>query len=419
MQDKLSKKLPQQIVYGGMLSALLILGPKWSGFWAFTQTIAGGALALSTIGQVKRHEEGKDVSIAPWQFLKTGVLALGEEYTAMREIVIDRLPEPLAELVSVTEVVGIESEAKFRELHKYSLMIVARTHGGKTWLQHQSAILSLECQSKGGTMRVMDRSYGKRGFRWHGIPRGVIVFTDVVNDLPRLLDEAITIRKARIKAVQDGVQDSFPWYILHLTELNESMTEYESWYEALDDEEKVGVTKPKTLISKLGSLLFDGHGYQMFIRVDAQSLAVGETNLNQAKLAQMNVIVRGSTAIDTKELNKILTDGKYWADKVAKARKDTGDQYIGLAIIGGQPSLFLPPDIAATSKITIAADAELTPSQAAEQWALPYASTISDAESATEAFNLLKDHMPTGYRKQSASNPYYQAIKTIKENSES
>ena len=40
MQDKLSKpKLPQQIVYGGMLSALLMFGPKWSGFWAFTQAI--------------------------------------------------------------------------------------------------------------------------------------------------------------------------------------------------------------------------------------------------------------------------------------------------------------------------------------------------------------------------------------------
>jgi hypothetical protein len=417
MQAKPSKaKLPQQIIYAGILSGALLFGPKWGGFWAFTQATLGGVIGVAGLGQLKRHEEGKEVPDSPWGFIKGGVTALGEEYEEAREIVIARLPEPLAELVQVTEVVGIESESKLRDLHKYSLMIVSKTGGGKTWFQHQSVMLSLQEQARGGTLRVLDRSYGKRGFRWNGLPRGRIVFTDVVNDLPRLLDEAIAIRKTRIQQTQDGVRSHFPAYILHLTELNESMTEYQDWYEALEEDERAGVYKPKTIISKIGSLLFDGHGYQMFVRVDAQSLAVGETDINQAKLAQMNVIVRGPTAINVNELRKVLAgDAKLWADKVAAARKATGDDHISLAIIEGKPTLILPPDLASATTITIADGAEQTQGEAAAAWALGYTETINAANSPTEAFTLLKDHMPEGYRKQSSSNPYYLAIKALKE----
>jgi hypothetical protein len=242
-----------------------------------------------------------------------------------------------------------------------------------------------------------------------------VVFTDVINDLPRLLDEAIAIRKTRIQQTQDGIKTTFPPYILHITELNESMTEYTDWYEQLDDEEKPGVYKPKTITSKIGSLLFDGHGYQMFVVMDAQSFAVGETDLNQAKLAQLNAVVRGPTAINTKELNKVLGDGALWAAKVAKARIDTGNDRISLAIIGGKPSLFLPPDIAATSKITIAAEAEQTLDQVAANWATGYRETISASTSPTKAFEVLREHMPEGYRKQTTGNAYYLAIKALKE----
>jgi len=149
-------------------------------------------------------------------------------------------------------------------------------------------------------------------------------------------------------------------------------------------------------------------------------LAVGETSLNMAMLGQVNILVLGSSAVNVTELGKVLgKDAKAWADKVATARRTTGNQYIGIAIIERKPSLIVVPDIAATSKITIAADAELTPSQVAEQWATGYIESIRVAKSPTEAFNLLKEHMPSGYTKQSSDNPYYQAIKTIKENSES
>jgi hypothetical protein len=417
MQSKPSKaKLPQQIIYAGILSGALLFGPKWGGFWAFTQATLGGVIGVAGVGQLKRREESKDVPANPWEFVKSGVMALGEEYEEIRRIVVERLPEPLADLVNVADVVGTDGESKFRELHKYSLMIVARTNGGKTWFQHQSAILSLEEQAKGGTMRVMDRSYGKRKFRWHGLPRNRVIYTDVINDLPRLLNDAIAVRNSRIKEVQDGIRDQFPWYLLHITELNESMTEYTSYYRKLkQNDEHHGVDSPEDLIDAIGSLLFDGHGYQIFVRVDAQSLAVGETNINQAKLAQLNVVVRGSTAIDAKELGKILPNASYWVDKVTKARKDTGDDHISLAIIEGKPSLFVPPDLASTTEIVIAPDADLTPTQAAQQWAQPYADSISAAKSPTEAFNVLKEHMPTGYQKQSSNNPYYQAIKALKE----
>ena len=416
MQDKLSKKLPQQIIYGGMLSALLILGPKWSGFWAFTQTIAGGAVALSTIGQVKRHEEGKDVPAAPWQFLKSGALALGEEYTAMREIVIDRLPEPLAELVSVSEAVGIDSDSKFRELHKYSLLIIGQTNAGKTWTQHQSVVYTAEEMGKGGTGRVFDLTYGKRGHRWHEMPRDRVVFTELYSDFPKLLDEAVAARDQRRREAKSGVAESWPRHILHLAEFNNSIQEYTDWYEQLDDDEKAGIQKPKTLVFKVKNLLTDGHGYGVLLRADLQTLAVGETSLNMAMLGQVNILVLGSSAVNVTELGKVLgKDAKAWADKVATARRTTGNQYIGIAIIERKPSLIVVPDIAATSKITIAADAELTPSQVAEQWATGYIESIRVAKSPTEAFNLLKEHMPSGYTKQSSDNPYYQAIKALKE----
>lgn len=415
MQAKQNRRLPQQIIYGGIISAALLFGPKWGGFWAFTQSITGGAVGMGALGQAKRHEEGNEVPSDLWEFVRGGVLALGEEYEEIRQIAIDRLPDPLAELIAVTEAVGLDSEAKFRELHKYSLMIVSKTGGGKTWFQHESVMLSLEHLSEGGTLRALDRSYGKRGFRWHGLPRGRIVFTDVINDLPRLLDEAHAIRKTRIQQTQDGVRSHFPPYVLHLTELNESMTEYTEWYNELGDDEKSGVYKPSTIISKIGSLLFDGHGYQMLVRVDAQSLAVGETDINQAKLAQMNVIVRGPTAINVKELRKVLDgDAKLWADKVAKARRDTGNDHISLAIIEGRPTLMLPPSLSESTEIVINEGAELSTTDAARQWAIPFADTIAAAKSATEAFGLLKDHMPEGYRKQASDNPYYQAIKELK-----
>lgn len=415
MQAKQNRRLPQQIIYGGIISAALLFGPKWGGFWAFTQSITGGAVGLGALGQLKRHEEGSEVPSDLWAFVRGGVLALGEEYEEIRQIAIDRLPQPLAELIAVTEAVGLDSEAKFRELHKYSLLIIGQTNAGKTWTQHQSVVLTSEEMAKGGTGRVFDLTYGKRGHRWHELPRDRVVFTELYSDLPRLLDEAIAARDQRRREAKSGDRETWPKHILHIAELNNSLQEYSDWYEQLDETEQAGIAKPKTLVFKIKNLLTDGHGYGVLLRADVQTLAVGETSLNLAMLGQVNILVLGSSAVNVTELGKVLgKDAKAWAEKVAMARKSTGNDYIGISIIERKPSLIAVPDLAASYQISITPGAELSTTEAARQWAIPFADTIAAAKSATEAFGLLKDHMPEGYRKQASDNPYYQAIKELK-----
>jgi hypothetical protein len=404
MQVKQSKfSVPEMIAATGLVAGIVLLAPRP------VQIIGAGAMALAGIGNLKRHECGEVVSPSPRRFLIDGLKSVRTEVEEVKVITIKRLPQPLQDFIESSQVVKGDQEWLMRELHKYSLLIIGQTNAGKTWFQQQSAILTCEAMERGGTGRIFDLTYGKRGHRWHGLPLGSVVFTDVRRDLPRLLQESVDIRDQRRAEARNGTREKWPAHILHIAELNNSFQEYSDWYDQLDDEERQGVDKPKRLVYLLKQLLTDGHGYQVYLRADAQTLAVGETGINLAMLNQVNFCIRGSSAVDGGELGKVLKDGKFWAEKVAQSRKATGNDHISLAIVEKQPRLFIPPEM--NAEISIADSANRSDLDEARLWVNGYRQSIQDAGGPTKAFELLRDSLPSGYRKQSADNPYYVAIK--------
>jgi hypothetical protein len=310
-------------------------------------------------------------------------------------------------------------EQAFVNIHKRSFLAIANTGGGKTFFLHQSAAWALE---QGEHVIICDRSYGKRGQHWFKLPvadrannQPGIVYEGSPEDLAACVEMFFIERERRAQATKAAARagqptPNFKHWALYLPERTESLIEYRDKYgdELADD-----------LSKKLNSLLRDGHGYNVFLRSDAQSAATGEVEVSEGMRKNLHWLFFGD-AVETKEIGKVGID-KSWVNKVEQGREQHG-KYLGLALIEGRPQFIKAPNHEYDFS-----DA-MTHDQAAAAWLAEhrdnFLALIQSRIEATEScspsamFDACKAVFPSGYRNKGKDNPYWQAFKLFIENQE-
>jgi hypothetical protein len=328
------------------------------------------------------------------------------------------------DLLKKTEINAAISQA-FKDMHSQSFLIITQTNGGKTFALHQSAGYAITELDE--HVVICDRSYGKRGQTWHNLPVADLanhvpgcVYMGTPDELEFCVEQFYQERERRATLTKDAAKakqptPTFRRWSFYLPERAESLKEYES---ICDLQDRSG--DYKRLTSKLDSLFRDGHGYNIFIRSDAQSAATGEVDVSEAMRNNLNWWFLGVNALNPKELSKVNID-KAWVGKLEQGRKQHG-QYLGVALIAGMPQFIKAPcheyDFS---------DA-MTHDQAAAAWLAEhrdnFLALIKSRIEATEScspsamFDACKAVFPSGFRNKGKDNPYWQSFKSFVENQE-
>lgn len=382
--------------------------------------VGGVALVVGT-ERGKRNESKQSESLVDWwmsgaESVATGLFRQGKvgvrKLSVRYEVPV--LPEVLKKVENDSAI-----EQAFNDIHKRSFLAIANTGGGKTYFLHQSAAWAIEQNEH---IVICDRSYGKRGQHWHGLPVADrdantpgIVFQGSPEDLEACVEMFFHERECRAAQTKAAARDgkdvpNFRHWALYLPERTESLIEYR---------EKYGDEEADVLSKKLNSLLRDGHGYNVFLRSDAQSAATGEVEVSEGMRKNLHWVFFGD-AVETKELGKVGI-GKEWVGKVEKART-THSKYLGLALIEGKPQFIKAPNTQYDLSDCLTVD------QAAEVWLSEEGPTIlgvmkfceddGKPTSPTSMFDSCKGMFPSGHRNKGKDNPYWQVFKSFIESQE-
>jgi hypothetical protein len=405
-------------ISGGMLMLSPALADR-GGILRALPVVTGGGLLLTLPSHKHRREEDDSF----WAYLKAG----WDVYTAgavaeAKEILAETAPPEVSRWVDGLSSTFVDPLELFKRLHEKSFLLVAETGGGKTWLMHQSVLLAHDAKDQ---FLVLDKSYGKRGWVWWGLPVGKQVFLfgqDNVENLPNLLYSAYQERERRKKAIEQAAQKgrpipTFPRYRLYLTEWNQTQASYaqirSAIAEGLDKKDSLALPAPEKLDFWIDELLFDGHGYNMFLGLDVQSAAVGRTNIDQSQQSQVNWLLVGSTAVKQTEVQKLIPNAKDWITRVQAARSLPGLDRTGIAILDGIPYLYNPVPYGDGLKLP----EETQQLNAVEQWLdlrkPDVISALGDKENATPSgiFDQFKLDFPKGYVNRKPENPYWVAFR--------
>jgi hypothetical protein len=399
--------------------------------------VATGAGLLFTIPSNKHGRDEDDDLVAyikaGWEVFSQGAVK------ETKEILAETAPPSINRWVDSVATSFTDPLELFRRLHEKSFLLVAETGGGKTWLMHQSVLFATETRDQ---FLVLDKSYGKRGDKgdtpeekeknrlmttWWRLPVGKQIFLfgeDNVENLPDLLYSAYQERNRRKSAIEKAAQTgqpipSFPCYRLYITEWNQTQASYaklrSAAFESLDkDEEPPALPSPETLDFWKDELLFDGHGYNMFLGLDVQSAAVGRTNIDKSQQSQVNWLLMGSTAINITEVGKLITNPKDWVSRVQAARSLPGMQRAGIAIIDGKPYLYNPVPYGDGLVVPQVQDARSDVEQWLDLRKPDIVTWISDQPMASPSSSFdqrFKVEFPQGFRDRKATNPYWVAFK--------
>lgn len=411
-------------VISAFSGGMLLLSPALAdqgGLLRQLPVVAGAGLLLTLPSRTHSRKEDDDV----WAYLKAGwdVFAQGAIEDA-KVILADAAPPEVNRWVDSIATTFTDPLELFRRLHEKSFLLVAETGGGKTWLMHQSVLFASDSKDQ---FLVLDKSYGKRGMDWWRLPVGKQVFLfgeDNVENLPDLLYSAYTERNRRKKAIEQAAQagqeiPSFPRYRLYVTEWNQTQASYAQIRSQIikglgkDEEEPTNLPTPETLDFWKDELLFDGHGYNMFLGLDVQSAAVGRTNIDKSQQSQVNWLLMGSTAINVTEVGKLIANAKDWVSRVQAARSLPGMQRAGIAVIDGKPYLYNPVKYGDGLKLPEATQQLNEVEQWLELRKPDFISYLSNQEnpSPSSIFDQFRLDFPKGYVNRKNDNPYWAVTK--------
>lgn len=416
-------------VQGAIAGAMLLVSPALAdrgGILRWLPVLTGGGLLLTLPSKTHSREEDDNFGAyltAGWEAISQGAIA------ETKSILANTAPPQVNRWVDSVSSSFAEPLDLFRRLHEKSFLLVAETGGGKTWLMHQSVLFA---HDTGDQFLVLDKSYGKRGMTWWGLPVGKQVFLfgeDNVENLPDLLYSAYQERNRRKAAIEKAAQagetiPTFPRYRLYITEWNQTQASYAQFrkieVESLgkDNEQNATLPTPEKLDFWKDELLFDGHGYNMFLGLDVQSAAVGRSNIDKSQQSQVNWLLVGSTAVNITEVGKLVTNAKDWVGRVHIARRLPGMQRVGIAVIDGIPHLYNPVPYADGLSLP----EETQQLNEIEQWLdLRKPDLISylldnPKASASSTFDQFKVDFPKSYKTRREDNPYWLALKAFVNN---
>lgn len=406
---KVSKDTPLECRIAMFAGALLLASPFFSqGILKLLPMTAGAAFMLG--GANAAREEDEDSIPA---FLMGGLRpATKEAQKTAAAIALETLPPPIQEAWKAMPQVEADYHTTWRKLHEQSLGVIAQTDGGKTHILHQSMAYVI---AQGWDLYAVVKGFGKRSHKFHNLPFGKVLFhfsdTDIekMQSLPNLVSSLYNLRNERATKTREGQDSTFKPTFLYITEYNRCLENYaERW------KPDCGYASPAQIKYWLDEILFDGHGYQCFIVIEAQTLAVSETGIKEATRAQMNFILAGSTAVNVKELSKLGSNFSDLVPKVTALRRVPGKGRAAIAVLKMNPCLFIPAEGMPTVDVSKAYDQG---SDIDRWWSAQGSAAVADWQatnpsgSASKCFEAIRDIVPSGKRSKSSGNPYWEKVK--------
>lgn len=371
--------------------------------------LGGGAIALS-IGVA--HKEGVNADAildSCIKFTQDGWGFLSESVATESKIVVQQLPVPLKKHGELLLERFTQDSSWFDRLQDRSYLKTGQTNAGKTVFTHFEVAWELE-HHPDGALRICDINYGKRAEQmpckpYFGLPRDTSVFTEV-DDLISLVDEAFTELERRRKATNSEGDRKWPRYKLIVDEFNRSLARLTATFD-----EQIR----KDFLDKIECILFEGHGYNVLISMNCQSLAVSKIGLVQADQAQLYGVILGDNAVNANEVSKATQasgteSAKDLIAKVEVLRKVPGGKRTGLVKFGGEIQTIIPFNMADMPTVEIP-DCLLTDSAAA--WVEGLKGAI--AEKKAQGLSITKVWDELGDGKQASDNPKYEVFKPIYE----
>lgn len=413
-------------VQGAIAGSLLLVSPALAdqgGILRWVPVVAGGGMLLTLPSRTHSREEDDSFGA----YLKAGWDAFTQgAVTEAKQILADTAPPEVNRWVESISSTFTDPLDLFRRAHEHSFLVVAESDGGKTWLMHQSVLHSYDRKDQ---VLILDKSYGKRGWNWWGLPVGKTVFKFGDNSLESLSDLLYTAYKERERrkalteqAVEKGNKaPSFPRLRIYITEWNQTYESYEKGRARLvaaagkDNADSVSIPPVTDIDHWVSELLFDGHGYNIVITLEVHSAAVGRSKIDQSQQSQVNWLLLGSTAMKVSEVAKLIPNAKDWVVRVGAARSLPGMSRAGIIIIRGTPHLYNPVPYGDGLKLP----EETQQLNEVEQWLElrkpDFITFLSDQKnpSASAIFDQFKVDFPEGYVNRGANNPYWDAVKSF------
>lgn len=373
--------------------------------------ITTGAGLLLTIPSVNNSREEDDDFIA---YLKAGWDAFTTEAVKeTKSLVADVAPPVVTKWLDSVATSFTDPLDLFRRLHEKSFLLVAETGGGKTWLMHQSVLYATNQKDQ---FLVLDKSYGKRGLNWWGLPVGKQIFLfgpDNAENLPDLMNTIYQERNRRKVLIEQAAKEgksvpSFPRMRVYITEWNQTQASFQRFREDHPD-----LPSLDTIQFWVDEILFDGHGYNLFLGLDVQSAAVGRINIDQSQQSQVNWLILGASAIKDSELMKFGLKSAEWKAKVMAARSLPGMSRAGIAILDGSPHIYNPVPVGDGLVVPEVKDDRSD----VEKWLdlrkpdiLDYLSEHAGCSPSACFDQRFKLDFPKGSRTRRADNPYWVAF---------
>ncbi|MEM9944693.1 MAG: hypothetical protein AAF810_01330 [Cyanobacteria bacterium P01_D01_bin.36] len=394
----------------GAVGVLLTLGINASGITGAVAKVAGITTLFAAIGVGCKESVSLDKTFGGYRdFYAEGVAHAFKGVASDSKIIVSRLPEP-AKSIAEALIESLRQDSKwFDEFQTRSHLVTGQTNAGKTVFAHFEVAWFFDPDKNNGqgTLRICDINYGKRDHTYHGLPKGSVVYTEPI-DLETLIIEAYDVLEARRAATNTG-QKTGGWDLHRVVvdEFNDTMQRYEA---------DMGTKAKDRLLSRIKTLLVTGHGYNVIISLNCQTLAVGEIGLSEAQQAQMFAVIFGENALNSNEVSKIAsmsgeTDGsKGLINQVKNLRRLPGGSRAGLLKMAGSITPVIPPSVSEMPIVEISAELLEDESQVWLQSVKPGAEAAK-----TEGLSLTQAWQSIGEGKQESSNPRYQTFKTFYE----
>jgi hypothetical protein len=408
-------------VIGAVAGGMLMLSPALADRGGILRMlpVATGAGLLFTLPSAT-HSREEDDSV--WAYLKSGWQILTKEtVTETRQILAEVGPPSLTRWADSVAATFTDPLELFKRLHEKSFLLVAETGGGKTWLMHQSVLYATDTKDQ---FHILDKSYGKRGLTWWNLPVGKQVFLfgpDDAENLPDVVHSIYQERNRRKKLIEDAAQQGrnipeFPRQRLYITEWNQTQASYIAFQKqsVTPDVPDSGLPTMDQIQFWINEILFDGHGYNLFLGLDVQSAAVGRINIDQSQQSQVNWLILGASALKDSELGKFGLKPTVWKPQVMAARSLPGMSRCGIAILDGVPHLYNPVPY---GEGLIIPEAQQQLSEV-EQWLelrkpelIEYLDSCENPSPSGIFDQRFKMDFPKGYVNRRGDNPYYAAFK--------
>lgn len=364
--------------------------------------LAGIGIAGAGAGLVVKHDlTGGDLAQG-FGLLYEGANELlsadgGGKALAQQLIKVEALPPAFRLALETAIADSVNDTSWVDDLDSKSHIVAGASDSGKTYYMGAEIARFLERnQGKDFYLRICDTDYGKRGWRWMGLP---LITADNPHgfvarkheQILQLIEDAHNELERRAEAIALDSDTPLPPYKL-------VVDEYPALLSALETKGKADAAKLKAWVL---NLLVRGHGFNVTLAVMGQSAAVGLMGLSEALKRQCFILAIRPGNVD--EVKDVPDGGKLFA-RVQELMETPSGKRASVLYANNQARVVVIPDLSLPQ-------IELAPRESpVTAWLAEHAEAIAEIKSgAMSLTQFWKQNM--GGRRQSVNDEFYKALK--------